>query len=108
MAKRNGHEVPARLDPERTADGRSRFGGGGSRMKNGIIAILVFAAGILLGIAVRPLSVRAQPTVTGNVYVDDVSGGSGKPVRGARIVGFSCAVDGSGSIHCYAASVNHR
>lgn len=79
-------------------------------MKNCIIAIVVFAAGILLGIAVRPLPVRAQTAVTGNVYVDELSGQntSGTAVRGAQIVGFSCAVDGTGAIHCYAASVNHR
>ena len=41
-------------------------------MKNYLIAIVVFAAGILLGIAVRPLSVRAQATAPGNVYVDEV------------------------------------
>lgn len=78
-------------------------------MKNYSVAIVVFAAGILLGIAVHPLSVRAQATVAGNVYVDEVSSGQGKsgtPVRGTQIVGFSCAVDGSGAIHCYAASVN--
>jgi hypothetical protein len=79
-------------------------------MKNCLIAIVVFVAGILLGMAVRPLSVRAQATVTGNVYVDEVVGRntSGTALQGSQIVGFSCAVDGNGAIHCYAASVNRR
>ena len=79
-------------------------------MKNSFIALVVFAAGVLVGMAVRPLSVRAQATATGNVYVDELSGrnASGAAVRGSQIVGFSCAEDGNGSIHCYAASVNPR
>jgi hypothetical protein len=79
-------------------------------MKNCLIAIVVFAAGILLGMAVRPLSVRAQAIAIGSVYVDEVEGrnASGTVVRGSQIVGFSCAVDGSGAIHCYAASVKQR
>jgi hypothetical protein len=79
-------------------------------MKNCLIAVIVFAAGILLGMAVRPLSVRAQATAAGTVYVDEVSARntSGTPVHGSQIVGFSCAVDGNGAIHCYMASVNRR
>ena len=79
-------------------------------MKNCLIAIVVFAAGILLGMAIRPLSVRAQATAAGNVYVDEVSGRntSGTAVHGSQIVGFSCAVDGNSAIHCYTASVNRR
>lgn len=79
-------------------------------MKNYLVAIVVFAAGILLGMAVRPLSVRAQATATGNVYVDEVGGRitPGTAVQGSQIVGFSCAEDGNGAIHCYVASVNRR
>jgi hypothetical protein len=79
-------------------------------MKNCLIAIVVFAAGILLGMAVRPLSVRAQATATGNVYVDEVCCRKTSPtaVQGSQIVGFSCAVDGNGVIHCYAASLNRK
>jgi hypothetical protein len=79
-------------------------------MKNCLIAMVVFAAGILLGMAVRPLSVRAQAAAAGNVYVDEVGGRStsGTAVQGSQIVGFSCAEDGNGAIHCYAASVNRR
>jgi hypothetical protein len=43
-------------------------------MKNYLITIVVFAVGILTGMAVRPPSVRAQATATGNVYVDEVGG----------------------------------
>ena len=79
-------------------------------MKTCLVAILVFAAGITFGMVVRPYSVRAQGRATGNatVYVDELSGRdtSGKAVRGSTIVGFSCAEDGNGSIHCYAASVD--
>lgn len=76
-------------------------------MKNCLIAIVVFAAGAMVGMTVRPLSVRAQGMATGNVYVDELSGRdtSGTAVRGSQIVGFSCAEDGNGAIHCYAASV---
>jgi hypothetical protein len=78
-------------------------------MKNCLSAIVVFAAGILLGMAVRPLSVRAQATATGNVYVDEVGGrNTSTAIQGSQIVGFSCAVDGNGAIHCYAASVNRK
>ena len=78
-------------------------------MKNCLIAIGVFVAGILLGIAVRPLSVRAQATATGNVYVDEVGcRNRSTAIQGSQIVGFSCAVDGNGAIHCYAASVNRK
>jgi hypothetical protein len=79
-------------------------------MKNCLIAVAVFAAGILLGMAVRPVSVRAQATATGNVYVDEVGGRnlSGTAVQGSQIVGFSCAEDGNGAIHCYAASINRK
>jgi hypothetical protein len=78
-------------------------------MKNYLIAIVVFAAGILLGMAVRPLSVRAQATPTGNVYVDEVGvRNTSGTAQGSQIVGFSCAEDGNGAIHCYVASVNRR
>jgi hypothetical protein len=78
-------------------------------MKNYLIAIVVFAVGILVGMAVRPPSVRAQATATGNVYVDEV-GGRNTPgtAQGSQIVGFSCAEDGNGAIHCYVASVNRK
>ena len=76
-------------------------------MKRWIIVMVVLAAGILLGIAVRPLTVRAQTKTTAKVYVDEVST-PGNAVRGSQIVGFSCAVDGTGAIHCYAASIDHR
>jgi hypothetical protein len=79
-------------------------------MKSCLIAIVVFAAGILVGMAARPLSVRAQATAAGSVYVDEVGGRntSGTAVRGSQVVGFSCAVDGTGAIHCYAASMNRK
>src|SRR5215472_4809811 len=69
-----------------------------TKMKNCLFAIVVFPAGVLLGMAVRPLSVRAQATAAGDVYVDEVSGRntSGTTVHGSQIVGFSCAVDGNG------------
>ena len=54
-------------------------------MKHCIIATIALAAGILLGIAVHSLSVRAQVTPTGNVYVDELMA-SGTAVRGSQIV----------------------
>jgi hypothetical protein len=81
-----------------------------AKMKNYLITIIAFAAGILLGMAVRPLSVRAQATAIGTVYVDEVGGRntSGTAIKGSQIVGYSCAEDGNGAIHCYVASVNRR
>ena len=84
------------------------LGRGITAMKNWLAAIVIFAGGVLVGVAVHPVSVRAQATTAGNVYVDELVGrtASGTTVRGSQIVGFSCAEDGNGSIHCYAASVS--
>ena len=78
-------------------------------MKSFSIALVAFAAGILLGTAARPSSVHAQPAAARSVYVDELpgQGTSATSLRGSEIVGFSCAVDGTGAIHCYAASMNH-
>jgi hypothetical protein len=79
-------------------------------VKNCLIASVIFAGGMLLGTILHPLTVRAQATGNANVFVDEMigAGTSGTPIRGSQIAGFSCAVDGTGAIHCYAASVNRR
>jgi hypothetical protein len=79
------------------------------KMKNYLISIVVFAVGILVEMAVHPPSVRAQAMATGNVYVDEVGGrNTSATVQGSQIVGFSCAEDGNGAIHCYVASMNRK
>jgi hypothetical protein len=96
----DGTKEPSGIDPEDTRKG--------TQMKTLIISLVALAAGILVGTALRPFSVRAQDVRRASIQIEEVqmNGTSAKVLRGSAVLGLSCAADGSGNVHCYVASGN--
>ena len=75
-------------------------------MKALIFGITTFAAGVLLRMEWGPTSVKAQAVDVvpppAAVQIEEVPNNNQvKTLRGSRVIGFSCATDGSGAVHCY-------
>jgi hypothetical protein len=71
-------------------------------LKTYLLIAVAFVAGGLLGSAIHPVQVSAQ-NVSANIRVQELPTDRSTTIRG-QLRGFSCATDGSGSIHCFGAS----
>lgn len=72
------------------------------QLKTYLFAAAAFLAGGLLASAIHPVQVSAQ-NVNPTIRVQELTTNGSTTIHG-QLRGFSCATDGSGSIHCYGAS----
>ena len=72
------------------------------RLKMYLFVAAAFVAGGLLGSAIHPALVSAQ-SAGATIRVQELTTNGSTTIHG-QLRGFSCATDGSGSIHCYGAS----
>jgi hypothetical protein len=71
-------------------------------LKTYLFVAAAFVAGGLLGSAIHPVQVSAQ-SASATIRVQELTTNGSTTIHGP-LRGFSCATDGSGSIHCYGAS----
>lgn len=71
-------------------------------LKRYLLVAAAFVAGGLLGSAIHPVQVSAQ-SASPTIRVQELTTNGSTTIHG-QLRGFSCATDGSGSIHCYGAS----
>jgi hypothetical protein len=72
------------------------------RLRTYLLVLAAFVAGGLLESAIHPAGVSAQ-SGSATIRVQELPTNGPSTIHG-QLRGFSCATDGSGSVHCYGAS----